>query len=302
MYFTIALVNPPEPFDEAVILRFLYVFLGPRFNMVVAGSKSKGFIDIVKYSRVPPSIVRCVYRKARDLERELRQFEKVLVMGKDGVDVLDYEVSDCRELAIVIPWSSVELRDVEKVVVKPPVITGITRYDAISLLYSLARCICKVGIDETCSCINWGSCGPMEIKQMMYLARKAIESAIYVDSCTFVEPHALAAVMNKIAIKKSLLVELRSAVMERRIDGCIEIVDLDVVDARNLEFVGSMRILMEGSKINIVCDDEVVERGLSICDSCMCLAPSEGKAVICGEEVSSYSEGVDYGLIRLVGI
>ncbi len=297
MYLTVILIDPPTDFDVATILRFLYVYAGPSFKLVVL-DKKLSFGRVARYARIPLSLLKALI----DVPKEVRLCRRnVMVMDRDGVDVTDLRI-DCENLVIAIPFSgnppSME-GSVTKV--KPPVLCGLRRYEAVSLLYALMKYVCGVRLEPYCECSNWGLCSAEAVRDLMYLARKVAESKVTMDSCVFFEPHAVAAVIGKVVNRLGFAAELSWSRAEVGFGACRQLIAISLLNAYSNRFVGSVIIEVNGYSVRIEC------RGLSsdevpICGSCMCVDALSGVATVCGETVDLTARSVDYGLVRLVGI
>jgi len=276
--------------------------------MYVVHSKSKPRIaDVIRYSRVPPSILRMVLMELglSDTKQLLNRVEKFFVLGSEGEEVVELELSvdDLRNTLFVVDWAGVvksRSMNGRAVFVKPPIRTGILRYDAVSLLYAVLKHVVRIEPLQRCECAT--KCIEVDIHKLLYLARKALESSIHLDSCRLLEPHALVSVMNKLLRERGLVGELGEAVIEERLDGCRQRISIDVFDTPRLEFVGRVHIDVRSNVVEILCDEHLSRALRGVCRSCMCLYPELSEVELCGARISLSTKGVDYGLVGLFGI
>jgi len=295
MYLTVLLVEPPDVFDAATILRFLYTFIGPRFKLVVVSSRKPNLYRLCSYSRVPITIAKALVSLRRSAN-----------LDEDRAVVMDYSAPEnmitklgVAPKNVVISWIGV--RDsLNAIRVRPPLSSGIVRYDAVSLLYALLRDQAIASLLESCGCVDWGRCDSDVIKSVMYLARKLVESSFNVDGCSAYEVHAVAAVVSKALKRWRLLAELEEGVLIRAISGCEQQVSLNVFDMEG-GFAGRMTISVHGKRVEISCTEGLALR-CPLCGVCFCLDLATMSATICGQSAEIRGEGVDYSLVRFLGI
>ncbi len=227
----------------------------------------------------------------------------LLLLSSEGKNVLDLDRSSITNPVFIIDWSgeSRSLSTRNAIRVAPPLKTGALRYDAVSALYALLRYVMGIAPNDSCRCEK--GCVGIDIRKLIYVSKKVIESMHYLDRCWVVEPHALIAVFNKVARSRGLIAEMSYALVEETLDSCRQRVFVDVFDAKNIDFVGRVTVELDGCTLRIDCD-EVVARRLSdtLCGACLCMDPASKSVEICGSRMDLSMESVDYGLVRLLGI
>ena len=219
-------INEPEPFDAAVIVRFLYYATGFE-NVKVHITNIKKFRSFVNYSRIP-------IEEIKKINRDIPS-GKFLVIDKNGKNVDDIDINNYD--GFVIDFSG----RIEGEKVKALGLNDLA-FESIAVLSRIfirkENFEKKVYLDEEIE------------KDKYYIAKKLLEGIRNIDVYNLISPRLILFVLRNIEKRFRLLVDIEKVEIELKYNKVVEKIYIKFYDSK-LRSIDEDIVILEDNNLEI---------------------------------------------------